>query len=207
MMEWKMDPSCWRRLPLVAVFSLSLSSAAWAETIYTGKSGMVTVVGTSTLHGWEMKGEDIKGSVRLDKPLPPSGDINAAVKNAKASIEIVVTSIKSDSDGLNDKAYGAMKAEEHKLITFEMTEARLKEQKPDALVFDTTGTMTISGTQKTVPLTVTVLPQNAGRRLIIKGSKEIAMSDFGITRPSAMLGTIKAGDKVTVSFDWTVEHS
>lgn len=206
-MSLKIDPSVWRRLTAVSIFSLALSPLAWAETIYKGKSGTVTVVGTSTLHDWEMKGEEIKGSVRLDKPLPTAGDIGSAVKNAKASIEIVVTSIKSDSDGLNDKAYDAMKAEEHKVITFEMKEARLKEQKPDSLVFDTTGVMTISGTQKMIPLTVTVLPQEGGRLLNIKGSKEIAMSEFGITRPSAMLGTIKAGDKVTVNFDWTVEHS
>jgi hypothetical protein len=40
----------------------------------------------------------------------------------------------------------------------------------------------------------------SGNRIQIKGSKKVKMTDFNISPPTAMLGTLKTGDEVTISF-------
>jgi hypothetical protein len=42
--------------------------------------------------------------------------------------------------------------------------------------------------------------QISNNRVIIKGSKDINMNDFKIKPPTAMLGTLKTGETVVISF-------
>jgi hypothetical protein len=47
----------------------------------------------------------------------------------------------------------------------------------------------------------------AGDKVSINGSKELKMSEFNIKPPTAMLGTLKTGDQVTVAFQLNFQVS
>jgi polyisoprenoid-binding protein YceI len=62
------------------------------------------------------------------------------------------------------------------------------------------GLLTIAGKEKEIDISGTGTVDGNGT-VRMKGSKQFKMSDFGVKPPSLMLGTMKVGDMVTVSFD------
>ncbi|MRR22396.1 YceI family protein, partial [bacterium] len=65
------------------------------------------------------------------------------------------------------------------------------------------GELTINGVMKQVA--VPVQGSLTGNKLNVRGSKTIKMSDFDVKAPVALMGTLKTGDEVTVSFDLKFE--
>jgi polyisoprenoid-binding protein YceI len=64
----------------------------------------------------------------------------------------------------------------------------------------------MAGTTKPVEVKASYLVNAAGD-LQIKGTHKISMPDFGMTPPTAMMGTITVGDDVTVTFDMLLTKS
>ena len=61
------------------------------------------------------------------------------------------------------------------------------------------GSLTIAGKENSIELRGTGSSENGVLRF--KGSKQFKMTEYGVKPPSLMLGTMKVGDPVTVSFD------
>jgi polyisoprenoid-binding protein YceI len=61
------------------------------------------------------------------------------------------------------------------------------------------GTLTIAGQQKAIEMLVKT-DRGAGGNAAATGTQAILMTDFGIKPPVFMLGTLRTGNKVTVSF-------
>lgn len=61
------------------------------------------------------------------------------------------------------------------------------------------GDLTIAGVTK--PAEITAGYTFSGNTLTITGSHQLLMSNFGIKPPTAMMGSLKTGDEVTVEFD------
>jgi polyisoprenoid-binding protein YceI len=63
-----------------------------------------------------------------------------------------------------------------------------------------TGNLTLGGVTKPTDLTLRIktLP---GGDLEVKGTRKILMSNHGIKAPSFMLGAMKVGDEVTLTYD------
>lgn len=161
----------------------------------------VTIHGTSSLHEWEMKGTTIGGAIETDPELWKA----AGTKAAAVRVSIPVASVVSEHDRMDRIMRDALKASANPNISFEMTTASLLESSGDTFVVRSNGKLTIAGVTREVVLDVTV--QRAGdRRYIVTGKAPIRMTDYGIKPPVAMMGTLKTGDAVTVSFRWTVER-
>jgi polyisoprenoid-binding protein YceI len=62
------------------------------------------------------------------------------------------------------------------------------------------GLLTIAGKENAMELRGTGTADNAGT-IRMKGSTKFKMSQFGVKPPTLMLGSMKVGDPVTVSFD------
>ena len=151
--------------------------------------------GTSSLHDWESTVEqlDCKGSFTVS---------NHSLTDIKdAVINIPVTSIKSPKGKLMDnKTYDAFHFEKYPRITFAMTGCKIQEDKG---VLIAAGTLSMAGVTRPAELTLNykVLPNG---ELRITGSKKIAMTDFKMEPPTAMMGTVKVGDEVVVTVDLTI---
>ena len=155
----------------------------------------IFVRGTSTLHDWESSVNEVTltGVIELeDKSLESLNDIQVSIKSK---------SIKSTKGDLMDKkTHHALKSGQHPLITYKMKRANVDE-KNSTVRMD--GTLTIAGTSREVPLTLTYKVLS-GQQISFKTSHEIKLKDFKIKPPTAMMGTIRTGEKVTVSLDMVV---
>lgn len=180
-----------RTLSWIGLLALPLLLAA--STSFQFQSGSsVRVAGTSTLHDWACESEQVVGTLTGS---PAEGSLRAV------DVTIPVQGLDCKNGSMNSKMREALKSGEHPLIRFALTSAELST--PDAEgAFRVTanGRLTIAGATRPISMDV------QGRALgdggyRFSGEVPLAMTDFGMRPPTAMLGAVKAGDAVTVSFD------
>lgn len=144
----------------------------------------MTISGTSTLHDWESAVEEFKATCTLRE-----GDIQ------NASFEAKVESIKSGTKAMDQNTYKAMKSEQFPKISFSSTSVKSAENH-----LEVSGKLTIAGTSKTIHMKLN-REKWSEETMTVSGSYSLKMSDYGIDPPRAMLGTIRTGDEVTISFN------
>ncbi len=160
------------------------------------KSYTITVQGTSSLHDWESKVEkaDIKGSYTVDK--------NVLLSLNNVAVRIPVTSLKSPKGKMMDsKTYEAFDSEKNPSITFTITGTRIA-----AKVIEMTGTLSMAGVTRPVEVKAAWKVLENGD-LQVSGSHKLNMTDFKMEPPTAMMGTVRVGEEVTVQFDVIVSNS
>ena len=106
---------------------------------------------------------------------------------------------------MNKKTYDALEADDYPSITFELISISDLESSGNQFSGKATGTMKIAGESSvmTVPFQGSVVD---GSTFKVKGDFSLEMSDFGIDPPTAMLGTLKTGDKVTLNYEFTFKQ-
>lgn len=150
------------------------------------QSADLRVSGTSTLHDWEMKSSKATGSLQ--------GDISTDVNSITGlSVTMGIKTLKSGKSGMDKKAYDAMNASKFANASFELTSAQ-KSGKGWTL----NGDLTLAGKKKAVK--VNASESISDGVVTLSGSHSFKLSDFGITPPTAMLGTIKTGNDVKITF-------
>ncbi len=189
-----------RMLIAVATAFLWSSGLAWADK-YDVRSFSMKVDGTSTLHDWTTPVTKVRAKGDLTVVGTEIKSVNGIWVQAEAK------SIMSDKgESMDEKIYETLDADKNPMITFNMTSMKSIRKEGNDYIIEATGDLTIAGTTKKVDLKVRGVTQANGD-VQLSGSTNISLANFGMERPSAMLGMVKAGDMVTVSFTVTMKKS
>lgn len=169
--------------------------------LFDSRSHKMTISGTSTLHDWEAPVNKVyaKGDVTLNN--------NELQSVNSMYVEAEIKSIKSaKGESMDDKIYDALDADKYYKITYNLSKVKSIEKSGSEWNVNTSGNLTISGVTQSIDMTVKakVLPNGD---VEFNGSKKIKMSNYKVDPPSAMLGMIKCGDEVTVSFAVTLKKN
>ncbi|GAA0893517.1 hypothetical protein GCM10009122_31960 [Fulvivirga kasyanovii] len=149
------------------------------------------VSGTSTLHDWDMVSDDATGEGQITIENQKITRINSLV------VTLPTKSLKSGKGSMDDNAYEALVAKKYPEIQFELIEIEtITDQSLQAK-----GNLTITGTTSLVSLQVDYVI--TGNTVQFSGSFPITFTQFNIEPPKALLGTIKTGDKLQISFETT----
>lgn len=151
----------------------------------------VLVNGTSTLHDWQSKVE------KTDAKIEINNYYNIAIETLEVKIE--ATSIKSGKKLMDKLTYKALKAEEYPVITFIFKKGEIISENTDSINIKLKGDLTIAGTTKNVAVLTTI--NKLGNEITLIGKHKLKMTDFGIKPPTALLGTIKTGNEITIEFN------
>ena len=148
-----------------------------------------SVSGTSTMHDWTMKSESKTGTANLT--------VADSKLTAISSIDITLPSetIKSEKKSMDKVAYETLKTDKHKNIKYVLKSA----EKVNETTWNLTGTYTIAGVAKVLKTQVKTSVVNG--IVNIQGSNKITFTEFGMKSPTAMFGTIKTGEDLTVKFN------
>lgn len=171
------------------VLGVGFTNHLLAQDLYrfTGKP-ILTVIGGSTIHDWEMTSTQSQGKAEMFVEGTALKDVKSATVTMKAE------SLKSGKDKMNELAYDALKSKKHPEIKFTLTSFKNLDGKKGKA----TGNLTIAGTTKAV--TFNVMTTKQGDVLCMEGDTAIKMSDFNMTPPTAMLGTIKTTNDLKLVF-------
>lgn len=154
-----------------------------------GSTQKFQVSGTSTLHDWDMVSEGASGhaSITID------GNLIKEIQSLR--VELPVNTLKSGNSRMDRIAYDAIDADKHNRVFFELTGVR--NITPQMIV--ATGTLTVSGTTR--PVTISTKYRVNGRSIQFIGNQSIKFSQFDVSPPRALMGTIRTGDDLEISFD------
>lgn len=179
------------KVSVLVVLLLVVPQSIFAQVQYKldVKSSSMFIKGTSTIHDWEMKVEDISSAFSLqsenifqDKLI--AGDLLVNVKD-----------IKSEHSLMDKKTYEALKKEAFPQIKAKVLKA---EQSQNSGIVHVE--LTIAGKSRTVSEAVQLKDLGNGN-VEVKGVLKLKMSEYGIVPPVALMGSIKTGDDVQIEFD------
>jgi hypothetical protein len=165
-----------------AVVAISQSSFEIAS------NSSMSILGTSNLHDWESDVCKLKGKANIVL------NDQYVEKIENLSFTIPVESIESGNGIMDGKTYTALKSKEHpnieyKLTTFETVNGKVVKAK---------GLLTVAGVTQKMDFPVHCVVNS--NHVNIKGEIVFKMTDFNVSPPTALLGTLKTGDEVTISF-------
>lgn len=174
---------------------LSFQFTAAQELKVVPSESKVVVLGTSNIHDWELNAESFRGKGAF---ITENNQLRSA---DKFSFVVAVKGLKSGKGGMDKNTYKALKSQKFGEITFRSGEAaEIKEITAGKYRVDVQGDLTIAGVSKKVPLRFTAVP---GDGIHLSGETEIRMTDYNVEPPTALLGTVKTGEVVTVKLDIT----
>ncbi len=177
---------------IVCFFLMSFIEISGGKYTNTQSGNELVVQGTSSLHDWEMKAEVYQCTIEVNWAADQ-------LQFSKVNLAVKATGITEGNKVMEKKAHGALKADEFPNIKFQLTspfEAPLNDEHFSGVA---QGNLTIAGTTKNVVVDFTgkILSTD---QFEISGSRKLKMSDFNISPPTAMMGTLKTGDEITISF-------
>jgi hypothetical protein len=157
-----------------------------------------TITGTSTMHEWTSKVNEIvfDGQVSMD-----SGKITS-INNV--TVKVPVSSIKSERGNLMDRnTWNSLRKDEYPNIDFNLSEASIINKQNGDIAIHAVGELTLIGNTRTTDIDMSATLTDA-KTLFISGSKDLLMSDFDMEAPSFLFGAYTTGDLVTFDFELTM---
>jgi polyisoprenoid-binding protein YceI len=159
----------------------------------------VTIAGTSNIHNYSVWTDTVRlTGVKLAGTFMPEtfwADCLRPGALERFEVAIPVATLTSRDAGLDRTMYEALKLEEHRDITFRLTQ--LEAGAVGGLM--AVGKLRIAGVEREVVLPLTTEQRDG--TLVVTGRIPLLMTDYGIKPPTAMLGVLKTHPKVTVTFE------
>lgn len=184
----------------VLLTSLILSITASAQTKHQSTGNVKIVIeGTSNIHDWDMKSDKGVCSSVLD--INTLGSLNGI---STLNFSVPAESLKSDHSGMDKNTYKALNTSKFSSISFVAGSVEVKPSGTSGYALTAKGKLTIAGVSKDVVLTASGIV-NADKSITYSGSYQLKMTDYNVDPPTALLGTIRTGDKVVVKFNLVIK--
>lgn len=189
------------KFSLLILLSLAIPYAAVSQSTFrlSAKDSQMIIRGTSTLHNWQCRVEQPSGQM--------TGELsNGNIQDIKSlAMGVMVTSIRSiDEKGayyeksMDKNVYKALQSEKYPNITFSFSRINKKTLVGKNIVMEATGILRIAGVSKEITFQVQSTPRTGG--IVFEGKLPIKMTEYKIEPPTAIFGTIKTGNEVTLEF-------
>ena len=183
-----------RRLASILLFAFLMAGTMVNAQTLTIKSSTVTIDGeTNVKHDFTTKVTQLNGKMTVADNLPQS-----------LVVEIPVLSIISGEKLMDKKTHETFNAKKHPTIHFNMTELNSIQVNDDDIAVTITGNLSMGGATKKVTLKADGKEVTPGL-YTFEGVLPLKMSEFNMKAPTAMLGTMKTKDQVTVNYKVTFE--
>ena len=188
----------------VALLTIAGSTQAQSVRLDVGPDSKLWVEGGSNLHGWSCKASSMDAAIEVDEAFLKSATVTPTLLK-KVTVKVPVRGLKCGHGGMDNNLYKALKAADDSaaisyiLATFNVVEGATA----DSFTVKTVGALTIAGTEKSVNMDVNAarLPDGGVKA---EGELPLLMTDFGVKPPTALLGTLRTDNKVTVKFSLLV---
>jgi polyisoprenoid-binding protein YceI len=186
---------------LMAVATTGGAQSASAIRLRLDPGSEVTIEGTSSLHSFHCKTNKIMAYVDVD-PGYTKDLTKIARPIVSVKVNIVVRTLSCGNGQMDKNMYNTLKADENPLIKYTLSGYDILDgsASPTAFAANTTGTLMISGQEKSVAIKINAERLSDGKATA-KGEQAVLMTDFGIKPPSFMFGRLKVGNKIIVKFN------
>lgn len=162
------------------------------------------IEGTSNLHGWSCKATTLDASINVDPAWESAAagetiDIPKLLK--RVDVKVPVDGMKCGNGKMERIMYGALRSAEAPNISYILGSFdAVPGEAKDSFIVHTVGTLSVAGKENQVRMDVRAerLPDGTVRAV---SEVPIMMTDYGVKPPTALLGTLRTGNKVLVKFE------
>ncbi|AWM13856.1 YceI family protein [Flavobacterium sp. NRK F10] len=153
----------------------------------------LTVDGTSNLHDWTIEAKTMSGTAGFTV----SGTDITALKNLTFVVE--VEQLKSGKKGMDQNTFKALNSSKYKTINYKVTKVlKVAKNTNGTFLIETQGDLTINGVTKKITQNFTA--KLIANKIQLTGKQTLNMTHYSVKPPTALLGTIKTGESVTINF-------
>lgn len=117
---------------------------------------------------------------------------------------IPVEDIESGSGRLTRNLQGYLKRDEHPVITFKLNEIDSVTVNGDTAEITANGVINAAGVDHETTMNVTATVDDD--KITFSGTQDLLMTDFGIDPPTAVMGTIRARDEISIIYSLTFSN-
>ena len=142
-------------------------------------NSQLSINGTSSLHDWASVVEKFDASADL-----------SGMNFTNVSFEATVKSIRSGKSGMDKNIYSALAADNNPKIIFTSEKLTIKGNKLTG-----TGILTIKGNSNNIDVDLDIQEKDS---YVISGHFDMKMTDYGVSPPTAIFGTVKTGDDISL---------
>lgn len=137
------------------------------------------------------------------------GKTGTSATFSNALLDLSVGALDCGNKLMNKDLYKTLKGEEYPKIRIELIQVKQLDnsivEQPGSWATQTVeAALTIAGVRRSLDLSVRAQRIGAGRFRFVS-DKNILMTDFGLTPPKALMGTIKVNDQIRIHMDMIVE--
>jgi polyisoprenoid-binding protein YceI len=193
-------------MPLTRANVLMLAGAALLApgagtppaTLELQPESRITIAGTSTVRSFQCQATTF--DAKVDAGAGAVAGILAGEKTVSA-VELTVPAEKLDcrNGTMNEHMRKALKAAQYPTIAFRVESYELAKA-GDGVNVALTGALTLGGVTKPITVAAVAKPGAAGT-LVVAGTQEVRMTEFGLKPPTLMLGTMKVDERIKVGFE------
>ncbi len=185
-------------LLLSVIISTHLISFGQTSFKLNESESKLVISGTSTVHDWEIDVTKFTCNASLN--------LNEDQQISIEGISFIcpVKNVKSDNRIMDNKTYDALKGDdfpEIKFIASEKVTVPLSENGSKIK-----GKLSIAGKTKDTTLQFKI-NADGQNQIQVEGETKLKMSDFGIEPPTAMLGTLKTGDEIVITYNIILQRT
>jgi polyisoprenoid-binding protein YceI len=183
---------------LAVAFFFSGLTNTFAQAKYHAQTMDLVLSGTSSIHDWEMK----SGQGVFDATISVAND---KVVFTGLSFNFPAESLKSGHGAMDKNTYKALNTEKNPNISFVLSSGNVTSLGANTYLLKGMGKLTISGTTVLTDLVVTLKYNPADKSFSCTGVKKFKMTQYGVKPPTVMMGAIKTGDEVSISYTLTIK--
>ena len=152
----------------------------------------LVVSGTSTVHDWDIDVNHFKCDATM------SLTENQAISISGVQFSCPVENVKSHNRIMDNKTFDALKGDKFPEIKFSSPElVSIPHSGADAKV---KGKLSIAGKTNDATLQFKAVVENQNQ-VNVKGETHLKLSDYNIDPPIAMMGVLKTGDEITITYN------
>lgn len=190
-------------LALTAMFAIAGSMHAQSVRLAVGADSKLWIEGGSNLHDWTCRASSIDAAIDVDGAFLKTPVATPSLLK-KVEVKVPVRNLKCGHGGMDNNLYKALKADDtpeisYIVATFDVVPGASN----DSFTVKTVGALKIAGAEKSVSMDVNAT-RLADGSIRADGELPLLMTDFGVKPPTAMLGTLRTSNKVTVKFSLLV---
>lgn len=189
-----------RRIPTALTLIALAATTSTAQTtaqVAVGTESRLWIEGTTNVTGFSCAATSVDATVDIDRGF---SDDTALVKHVRSvRVKVPVAALKCGRDQMDRSLRKALKADESTVTYIVASLAAEPLDSADAASLNAVGTLVIAGREHRVRMNVSAV-RLADGSVEAQGEIPILMTDFGITPPTAMLGVVRARDRVIVKF-------
>lgn len=185
-------------LTLLILFVFS-SATAQDVTLNLSEIQQFKIDGDSNVKSWEADITEATATLTLSDIENITLEALTPETIQSLVITIPVSGIQSDSGRLTSNMHGYLKMDDHPQITYQLTDVTSVECDGDIALITADGVINVAGVE--LPVTMNVeAAVSADGVISFSGSQDLLMTSFDIDPPTAVLGTIRAHDEITILY-------